>query len=88
MSDFLLMLLIGFVGAWFGAAATGVAVWLLFKRNIVTPLPVYDEPLKKKHIIVPGEGGVYTLHEKRKCRVNDDQKAWREEQDDKLPRGY
>lgn len=87
MGDFMLMLLVGFLGATLGAASIGAVTFMLFKRSIITPLPVYEAPKKKRHFIVPGEGGVYTLHEKRKCRVNDDETAWKTEQDSNLPRG-
>ncbi len=63
-----------------GAAMLAMGFWVV-RKKIVNPVPVYEKPLKKKHFIVPGEGGVFTLHEKRRCKSRSEADEWKREQD-------
>lgn len=74
-------LAIGFIalfGSLMGAGASGFILWRILSRKLVEPKIVYEDPPKKRAILVPGDG-VYQVHEKRKCKhMNEEDLATKE----------
>jgi hypothetical protein len=64
-----------------GAGSTAAVLWYALRKKLVEPVPIFEKPAKTTNFIIPGQGGIMTLHSKRKCRVNDDMTEWRREQD-------
>lgn len=64
--------LIALLAALIGAGASGVVLWWLIRKSVLKPEVVYEEPLKKRLIVTPGDG-VLEIREKRKCKVIDEE---------------
>lgn len=60
------------LAALLGAGASGFVLWWLIRKSVLKPQVVYDEPLKKRLIVTPGDG-VLEIREKRKCKVIDEE---------------
>lgn len=79
MASIVAVSLIGLFASVLGASAMGFIVWRLFSKRLIETKDVYEEPAKKRQILVPGDG-VYVVHEKRKCRYIDEQLEWAKEE--------
>jgi hypothetical protein len=77
-----LAIVVGLFAALVTAVGLSLVVWVVFKRRLVEPKIVFEEPPKKKTFLVPGDG-IYTVHEKKKCKVIDEERLWLDEQNRK-----
>ncbi len=84
METLALAVVVGLLASLMSAVGVGFSVYMIFKRKLVETRTVFEEPLKRREILVPGQG-VYVVQEKRKCRYHDDESEWLRENDSRRP---
>ena len=82
MGDIAAIALIMMASIAVGLGSAAVMLYIVFKKRFVQPVEVFEKE-KKKTFIVP-DGGVYVIKDKRKVKIQDDAKAWFDEQDRRL----
>ncbi len=61
--------------------AVGYWLWRqVLAKKLIEPHVVFEEPQKKKHILIPNQG-LYEVHAKRKCKSRSDEDEWLREVD-------
>lgn len=83
MGTVILAGLVGMLASLVGGVGVALGVWKIFSKRLVETKDVYEEPAKKRQILVPGDG-VYTVHDKRKVRYIDEAVEYVKEQNKRL----